>query len=156
MVFPRTEDLSWACPSAVLDGHGLAKADCSRGKEDEIHVVIPFLYHLANFPKLINIGWGVSVSKPKFTSDGVKLVFRHKLPEVIGAWICLLIKGGDTPKFSLFHPEQMDIKIHRPKYRSRSRSVKGAIPTSFKGLDVDGRRTIIKHLRGRQCRNMSM
>ena len=53
---------------------------------------------MKNLPKLINIGWGVSVSEPKFTSDGVKLVFRHELYEAIGAWICLLIKGGNTPK----------------------------------------------------------
>ena len=69
-----------------------------RGKEDESHVVIPCLYHMANFPKLINIGWGASGSEPKFTSDGVKVVFRHELPHSIGAHICLLIKGGYTPK----------------------------------------------------------
>ena len=69
-----------------------------RGKEDGSYVVIPCLYHLENFSKLINIGWGVSVSEPKFTSDGVKAAFRHELPEVIGKWICLLTKGGDTPK----------------------------------------------------------
>ena len=61
-------------------------------------MVIPCLYHLENFPKLINIGWGVSFSEPKFTSDGVKAAFRHKFPEAIKAWIFLLIKGGDTPK----------------------------------------------------------
>ena len=41
---------------------------------------------------------GVSVSEPKFTSDGFKLAFRHELPQRIGAWICLLIKGDDTQK----------------------------------------------------------
>ena len=59
---------------------------------------IPCLYHLVNFPKLINIGWGVSVSEPKFTGDGVKAAFIHESPQEIGAWICLLIKGGDPPK----------------------------------------------------------
>ena len=54
--------------------------------------------NLANLPKLINIGWGVSVSEPKFTSDGVKVEFRHELPKAIGAWIFLLIKGSNTPK----------------------------------------------------------
>ena len=53
---------------------------------------------MANLPKLINIGWGVSVSEPRFTSDGVKAAFRHELPEVIGACIYLLIKGVDSPK----------------------------------------------------------
>ena len=79
------------------DGHVLVEADLPRGKEYVIHVVIPCLYHLANFPKLINIGWGVSVSEPKFTSDGIKVEFRYESPEAIGAWIFLLIKGGDTP-----------------------------------------------------------
>ena len=53
---------------------------------------------MANLPKLINIGWGVSVSEPRFTSDGVKAAFRHEFPEAIRACICLLIKGVDTPK----------------------------------------------------------
>ena len=64
----------------------------------KIHVVIPCLYHLANLPKIINIGWGVSVSEPKFTSDFVKADFRHELSKAIGAWISLLFKGVDTPK----------------------------------------------------------
>ena len=80
------------------DGHVLVEVDFPRGKEDGTNVVIPCLYHLANFPKPINIGWGVSVSEPKFTSDGVKVAFRQKLSQAIGSWICLLIKGGDTPK----------------------------------------------------------
>ena len=50
------------------------------------------------FPKLINIGWEVSVSETKFTSDGVKSAFRYELPEAVRAWICPLIKGGETPK----------------------------------------------------------
>ena len=81
-------------------GHGLVEADFPRGKEFGIHVVIPCLYHLANLPKLINIGGGggVSVSEPKFTSDGIKAAFRHEFPKAIGEWICLFIKGGDTPK----------------------------------------------------------
>ena len=49
-------------------------------------------------PKLINIGWGVIFSEPKFTSNGVKASFRHEFSEEIRAWICLLIKRGDTPK----------------------------------------------------------
>ena len=61
-------------------------------------MVITCLYHLENLPKIINIGCGVSVGEPKFTSDGVKASFRHELPKAIGAWICLLIKGGDNPK----------------------------------------------------------
>ena len=36
-------------------------------------------------------------SEPKFTSDGVTAVFRREFPKAIGTWICLLIKGGDTP-----------------------------------------------------------
>ena len=98
MGLPMTEDPSWVCPAAMSDGHGLVEAYLPRGKEDGIHVVIPCLYHLESFPKLINIWWGVSVSEPKFTSDGVKAAFRHEFPEAIGAWIFLLIKGGDTPK----------------------------------------------------------
>ena len=98
MGLPRTEDPSWACPSDIPDGHGLVEADCPRCKEDGSHVVIPYLYHMENLSKLINIGWGFSVSEPRFTSDGVKAAFRHKLPEAIGACICLLIKRGDNPK----------------------------------------------------------
>ena len=79
-------------------GHELVKEDLPRGKKYGSHVVIPCIYNLENLPKLINIGWGVSVSEPKLTSDGVKAAFRHELPKAIGAWICLLIKGGDTPK----------------------------------------------------------
>ena len=79
-------------------GHELVEVDFPRGKEDESHVVIPCLYHLANFPKLINIGWGVSDIEPKFTSDCVKAKFRHEFTDSIGAWIFLLIKGGITPK----------------------------------------------------------
>ena len=96
-------------------GNVLVKADCPRGKEDESRVVIPRLYHLDHLQKLINIGWRVSVIEPNITSYEVKSVFRHELPEEIGAWICLLIKGGGAlHKYSLFYPEQVDIKIHRP------------------------------------------
>ena len=56
----------------MSDGHGIVEADLPRGKEDGSHVAIPFLYHLVNLPTLINIGWGVSVSEPKFTSNSVK------------------------------------------------------------------------------------
>ena len=98
MGIPRTEDPSWACPSYIPDGHRLVEAYLPRGKKYEIHVVIPCLYHLANFPKLINIGWGVSISGPRCTSDGVKAEFRHEFPEAIRVCICLLIKGVDTPK----------------------------------------------------------
>ena len=80
------------------DGHGLVKEDFPIGKEDRSYVVIPCLYHLAIFSKRISIGWGVSVSEPNFTSDGVKLAFRHEFPQAIGACIFLLIKGGDTPE----------------------------------------------------------
>ena len=93
-----TEDLSYSCPSVIPDLHGLAKAYFQRGKEYGSHVVIPCLYHLANLPKLIHIGLGVSFSKPKFMSDGVETVFRHAFPQAIGAYICPLIKVGDTPK----------------------------------------------------------
>ena len=94
----RTEDPSWACSYAMPYGHGIFDTDYPRGKEYGIHVVIPCLYHLEKFPKLINTGWGVSVSEPKFTSDGVIAVFRHEFPEAIGAYIFLFINGGDTPK----------------------------------------------------------
>ena len=43
-------------------------------------MVIPCLYHLENFPKLINIGWGVSFSEPKFIIDGVKAALRYEPP----------------------------------------------------------------------------
>ena len=85
MELPRKEDPSWACPSAMPYGHVLVEADFPRGKEDGSHVVIPCLYHLDNLPKLINIGWGVSVSEPKFTSDCIKATFRHESPKAIGA-----------------------------------------------------------------------
>ena len=98
MGLPSTEDPSWEFPYAMPDGHGLVKADFPRGKEYGSHVVIPCLYHLKNLPKLINIGWGVGVSEPKFMSDGVKAAFIREFPEPIGAWIFPLIKGGDTPK----------------------------------------------------------
>ena len=94
----RTGDPSWGCPSAIPDGHGRIEADFPRGREDESHVVIPYLYHLEHLPKLINIGWSVSVCEPKFTSNVVKAAFRHELPQAIGACIFLLIKGVDTPK----------------------------------------------------------
>ena len=84
-------------------GYGIAEADFLRGMEDGSHVVIPFLYHMENFPNFINIGWGVSVSEPKFTSDDIKSAFIHQFHQDTGAWICLLIKGGDTPKI-LPHP----------------------------------------------------
>ena len=98
MGIPRTEYPSWACPYSIPDGHVIVEADYSRGKEDGSHLVIPCLYHLENFPKLINIGWGVSVSEPNFKSDGVKAALRYGLTKAIGACICLLIKGGDTTK----------------------------------------------------------
>ena len=71
----------------MSDGHGLVEAYLPRGNEYGSHVVITCLYHLENFPKLINIGREVSVSEPKFTRDGVKAVFRHELPKEIGAWV---------------------------------------------------------------------
>ena len=98
MGLPRTEDPSWKCLSDMLYGHGLVEVDSPRVDEYGSYVVIPCLNHLENLPKLINIGWGVSVSEPKFTSDGVKVASRHDLPEAIEAWIFPLIKGGDTPK----------------------------------------------------------
>ena len=97
MGLPRTEDTSWACPSSIPDGHRLVETYLPRGKKYEINVVIQCLYHLANLPKLINIGWGVGVSEHRFTSDGVKAVFRHEFPEAIRVCFCLLIKGFDTP-----------------------------------------------------------
>ena len=72
-------------------------------------MVFSCLYHLANFPKLINIGWGVSISKPKSTSDGVKVAFINGFSEAIGAWICLVI----LQKSSIFHPEQVEINSRR-------------------------------------------
>ena len=83
----RTEYPSWECPSAIPDGHGLIEEYRPIGKEDGSHVVILRLYHIANLPKLINIGWGVSVSEPKFTSDGIKAEFRHGSPHAIGSRI---------------------------------------------------------------------
>ena len=85
MGLPRTEYPSWACPPAMSDGHGLVEAYYPRGKEYGSHAVIPCLYHLDNLPKLINIGWGVSVSEPKFTSDCIKATFRQESPKAIGA-----------------------------------------------------------------------
>ena len=73
-------DPSWTCPSAMPYGHGLVKVDCPRGEEDGIHVVIQCLYHLENLPKLINLGWRISGSEPKFTSDGFKAAFRNYFP----------------------------------------------------------------------------
>ena len=67
---------SWVCPSAMPDGHRLVEADFLKGKEYVSHVVIPRLYHLASFPKLINIVRGVRVSETKLTNDGVKSEFR--------------------------------------------------------------------------------
>ena len=81
MGLPVTEDPSWACPSAIPEGHGTAEADPPRGKKDGSHVVIPCLYHLRKISKHINIGWGVSVSEPKFTSDGIKAEFIHEPPK---------------------------------------------------------------------------
>ena len=94
----RTEDPSWACPSAIPDGNVPVDADFPRGKEDGSHVVITYLrgkedgshvvitclYHLENLPKLINIGWEVSGSEPRFRSDGIKLAFRHEFPKAMG------------------------------------------------------------------------
>ena len=80
------------------DEHGLVEVYFPRGKEDGSRVVITCLYHLEKNSKLINIGWGVSVSEPKFTSDVVKAAFRNEFPQAIGACICLLIKGVDSPK----------------------------------------------------------
>ena len=71
MGLPRKEDTSWSYLSDIPDVNGLINADCLRGKEDGNHVFIPCLYHLANFIKLINIGWEVNVSEPNFPSDGV-------------------------------------------------------------------------------------
>ena len=72
---PRTEYPYWACSSAMPDEHGIVEGDFPRVKEDGSRVghSIPLPYG-ENFPKLINIGWGVSVNEPKFTSDGVKSV----------------------------------------------------------------------------------
>ena len=64
MELPTKEDQSCACPSSMPDEHVLIEADCPKSKEDGSHVVIPCLYHLTHFPRLINIGWGVSVIEP--------------------------------------------------------------------------------------------
>ena len=61
-------------------GYELIEEIFPRGKEYGSNVVIPCLYYLANFPRLISIGWGVSVIEPKFTSDVVKAAFRQELP----------------------------------------------------------------------------
>ena len=65
-------------------------------------MVIPCLYYLAKFPKLINMWLDVIVIELKFMSDGIKADFRHNFSQAIGAWICLLIKGGDTPEVLTF------------------------------------------------------
>ena len=78
MGISRKEDPSWECPSAIPDGHGLVEAYDPIGKEDGSNVVIPCLYDLENWPKIINIRWGVSVSEPKLKSEGVKATFRHE------------------------------------------------------------------------------
>ena len=59
MGIPRTEDPYWTCPSYITDGHGLFEVYFPRGKDDGIYMVIPCLYHMENFPKPINIGWGL-------------------------------------------------------------------------------------------------
>ena len=97
MGIPSTEDPYWPCSFDMPYVHGLIKAYLPRVKEDVSHVIIQCLYHLANFPKLINIGWGVNVSEPKFTSDDAKAAFVHESLQEIGARIYLLIKGGDNP-----------------------------------------------------------
>ena len=51
-----------------------------------------------NLLKIINIGWWVSVSENKSTSDGDEAAFRYEFTVDIGAWILLSIKGADTPK----------------------------------------------------------
>ena len=66
-------------------GHVLAKSDFPRGREDGSHVVISCINHLAALPKLINLGWGVSVSETKFTNDGDKALFLNiNYPRRIG------------------------------------------------------------------------
>ena len=110
----------------------------------------------SNLSKLIKIGWEVSVSEPKFTSDGVEAAFRHELLQEIEAWICLFIKGGKIPKSSILYPLQVDIKIHIPKWCSRYQYLNRAISTSFISMGVDGRIPILNHLIGIQFRNMSM
>ena len=82
---PGTENQSWESPSEMPDGHVLVEKDYPRSKEDGSRLFIPCLYHLGNFPRLINKGWGVSVIKTKFMSDGVKADFRHAFPKAIGA-----------------------------------------------------------------------
>ena len=75
MGLTRTEDPSCACPYARPDENGLVEADCPRGKEYRSDVVIPFLYHLENFPKLINI-WGGGVVLVNLSSR-VMILKRH-------------------------------------------------------------------------------
>ena len=80
------------------DGHGLIEVDCPTGKEYGSYVVITCHYHLVKFPNLTTYGGGASVIEPKFMSDGVKAECRHEFTQAIGAWICLLLRGSDTPK----------------------------------------------------------
>ena len=99
MGISREEYPYWACQSAITYGNVLVKSYLPICRGYGRHVVILCLYHLVNLPRLINIGWGVSVSEPKFTSDGVKASFINDcFPDAIGVWICLLIKGGGTTK----------------------------------------------------------
>ena len=150
----RTEDTYWECPFAMLDVHGLAKVYFPRGKEDGSHVVIPCLYYLEIFQKVINIRWRVSVSEPKFKSDDFKAALRHEFPKVVGVWIFLLIKGRDNPKTLPLPYRAGGIKIHRPKYHSISQYVNKVIYASIIYLDVDRRRMILNHLIGSQYRNI--
>ena len=98
MNFPRTEDPSWACTFAMPDRNGILEEDLPRDKEDGSCVVIPCFYYQENLPKLLNIGWSVSVSEPQSMSDGVKAALGYDFPKSIRALIFFLNKGGDTLK----------------------------------------------------------
>ena len=103
------------------DGNGLVEVDCPREqviwKSCGHFMPLPSSEFSITYQRGVGWGGGVSVSEPKFTSDGVKKRFLDlNYPKAIGGMDLPLDQRGVTlPKSSLFHTEKVDIKIHRPK-----------------------------------------
>ena len=78
---------SWACTYAMLDEHGIFRHISQEARKIEVMWSFHAFTVWVIFPKLINIGWGDSVSKHKLISDSIIRMLRHEPPQEIG--ICI-------------------------------------------------------------------
>ena len=60
--------------------------------------------HLAHLPELIHVDGRDVVCEPEVPLNLGEAGPRHVFVELVGAWVLMLVKGGDTPEIVLLPP----------------------------------------------------